>query len=313
MCIAVAGVATPSGAQDTPAPQEPPPAASAAPAPRPIAAALDVVPGATCFEEGVLETEVQSWLGRDRLGPDVEVHVTGDAQDPHVVAFRIVRGGKTRERRFDHLPSGCEEATAVVALAIALAIDANAVPGWAAPPVDADGEGARPVRMFAAQVAGGYEVLPAASVGLVAGIEYGLASWFGLRLDLLTQGSWSNAIDGVSGVFDTFVGAAVPQVCAGGPVSADARLDLCSGAAVGFIHVQGRGYAVSQSATGSWIVATGGVRLLFDAGIPWALDLDGVFPVHTPAVRAEDAVGRDQPRAPNPAGALLSVGPAFTF
>ena len=286
------------------------------PAARSVAAALDVAAGATCFEEGPLGTEVETWLGRDRLGADVQVHVIGDAHDAHAVVFRIVRQGKTRERRFDHLPANCEDATAVVALAIALAIDANAVPGLVAPREGGDeggGEAVPPERVLAAQIATGYEVLPGGSLGLSAGVEYGLAGWFSLRADLLAQVSWSNSIEGVSGVFDAVVGAAAPQICAGGPVSPHFRLELCSGAAIGLVHVQGRGYAVLRSATRSWVVASGGIRLLFDAGILWAVDVGGVFPLHAPAIRAQDAQGTDQFRAPSAAGALLSIGPAFNF
>jgi hypothetical protein len=279
-----------------------------------LAAALEVAPGATCLTQSALEGEVQTWLGRDRLGSDLRVHVVGDAHDPRSVFFRIVRGRVARERRFAHLPPGCAEATAVVALAIALAIDVGAVPGLVAPSEgEGTGEGPRPVRVAAVQLAGGYQVLSAGSIGLAAGVELGVTGWLALRADLLGQGAWSNGVEGVPGVFDTVVGAAVPQVCAGGAVSPRVRLELCSGAGFGVIHVQGRGYTVSRGSTGSWIVATGGVRLLFEAGIDWALDVDGVFPIHTPAILADDAKGQDQLRAPNAAGALLSLGPAFTF
>jgi hypothetical protein len=284
----------------------------AEPPDKPLSAVLEVEPGATCLTEPSLESEVQAWLHRDRLGPELRVRVVGDAHDPRSVFFRIEHGKVARERRFANLPSGCEDATAVVSLAIALAIDADAVPGLVVPRDDDDG-GARPLRLAALEFAAGYQVLSAGSLGLALGAEVGLTGWLSLRGDLLTQGAWSNSVEGVSGVFDTIVGAAVPQVCAGGAVAPQLRLDLCSGAGFGIIHVQGRGYAVSRASTGSWIVATGGIRLLFDAGIPWALDVDGVFPLHTPAILADDAKGGGQVRQPNAAGALLSFGPAFTF
>jgi hypothetical protein len=300
------------GGAATGAPNRPPSSPAVAPSSQPLSSVLEVEPGATCLAEQPLEAEVQTWLRRDRLGPELRVRVIGDAHDPRSVFFRIERGKVKRERRFANLPPGCDEATAVVALAIALAIDADAVPGLITPG-DGDDEAARPIRVAAAQLAAGYQVLSAGSVGLTLGAEVGLTGWFSLRADVLGQGAWSNSIDGVPGVFDTVVAAAVPQVCAGGSVAPRVHLDLCSGAGFGMIHVQGRGYAVSHGSTGSWVVATGGVRLLLEAGLRWAVDVDGVFPLHTPAILAEDTQGSGRLRQPNPAGALLSVGPAFTF
>ena len=57
----------------------------------------------------------------------------------------------------------------------------------------------------------------------------------------------------------------------------------------------------------------GGARVLFEAGISWALDVGGVFPLHVPAFQAQNGAGESVYRSPSAAGALLSVGPAFTF
>jgi hypothetical protein len=314
---AAAQAPPPGTAASTPAPPVPSTEARPPqPVDQPITTALDVVAGATCLEEGPLETEVQTWLGHDRLSADLHVHVTGDERDARSVVFRIVRQGKTRERRFNHLPPDCEDATAVVALAIALSIDATVVPELARAQAGDDANAspsAPPERVFAAQVAAGYEVLPGASLGAAVGIEYGLFGWLSVRADALGQFSWSNSIQGATGVFDAVALAVAPQVCAGGPVAPRVRFELCSGAAAGLVHVQGRGYAVSRSATGSWIVASGGARVLFEAGISWALDVGGVFPLHVPAFQAQNGAGESVYRSPSAAGALLSVGPAFTF
>jgi hypothetical protein len=276
---------------------------------QPLTAALDLDPGATCLEQNRLEAEVQAWLGRDRLRSDIHVYIQGDEHDPRAVEFRIFREGNARERRFDGLPAGCEDATAVVGLAIALAIDANVMAAIVAPSAEAS----EPRGLFSAQVAGGFDVLPGVSLGATVGVEYRAVDWLSVRLDLLTQFSWGNVIDNASGEFDVGLGAASPQLCAGGLVAAGARFELCSGPAVGLLHAVGHGYTVSQSSTGPWVVATGGIRLRFVAGIAWAVDVDGVFPLHVPAFRAESAGGGPVYREPNPAGALLSIGPAFTF
>ena len=278
--------------------------------PQGLADAIELDPGATCLEENRLVAEVQTWLGRDRLRSDVHVRVQGDDHDPRAVAFRITRGVSTRERRFDGLPAGCEDATAVVGLAIALAIDANALTGFVAP---VNAEPSEPRGLFAVQASAGFDVLPSGSLGATAGVEYRVVDWLSVRLDLLTQFSWANTIDTVQGQYDVALAAAFPQICAGGNIAIGARFELCSGSAAGVLHAAGHGYTVSRSSTGSWLVASGGVRLRFVAGIPWALDVEGVFPIHVPAFRAESAAGTAAFREPNPAGALLSVGPAFTF
>jgi hypothetical protein len=280
---------------------------------QPLAAAIDVSPGATCLEQGRLQGEVQTWLGRARLRADLHVHVEGDESDPHAIAFRIVIAGQSRERRFDDLPAGCEDATAVVGLAIALAIDVNAVAGIVVPAAPAVPPSAPARRAFAVQAGVGFDVLPDLSLGLAAGLEYGLGAWMSLRLDLMTQFSWSNSIDGAKGVFDVLAAGALPQLCAGGNVTDSVRFELCSGVVAGFLHAQGRDFAVSNAATGPWIAAQGGVRLLFTAGIPWAMDIDGVFPIHAPAFRAQNSQGMDEYRNPSAAGALFSFGPAFPF
>jgi hypothetical protein len=278
---------------------------------QPLAQAIDVSSGATCLEEERLQAQVRTWLGHDRLRADLHVHVQGDDTDPRAVVFRIVLGGKPRERRFDGLPAGCEDATAVVGLAVALAIDANVVSTIVAPVVERPALPAR--KVLALQVSAGLEVVPGASLGLAAGFEYGLGSWISARLDLMAQVSRSNAIEGAAGVFDVVAGGPAPQLCAGGAVTGSFRFELCSGVVAGLLHAQGRGYTVSHAATGPWIMASGGARLLFTAGIPWAIDVDGVFPIYAPAFRAEVSPGSSLYRNPSAAGALLSVGPAFTF
>lgn len=277
---------------------------------QPLAQAIDVSPGATCLEEERLQAQVRTWLGHDRVRADLHVHVQGDDTDPRAVVFRIVLGGKPRERRFDGLPGDCDDATAVVALAMALAIDANVVSAIVAPVTERPASPAR--KVLALQASAGLEVVPGGSLGLAAGFEYGLGNWFSARLDLMTQVSWSNSIEGAAGVFDVVAGGPAPQLCAGGGVDSF-RFELCSGVVAGLLHAQGRGYTVSHGATGPWIMASGGVRLLFTAGIPWAVDLDGIFPIYAPAFRAEVGPGSSLYRNPSAAGALLSVGPAFTF
>jgi len=276
---------------------------------RPLDAAIDVSPGATCLDAGRLEAQVRTWLGRGNVPAEVHVHVRGDERDSRAVVFSIERHAKAYERRFDQLPEDCTEATAVVGLAVALAIDASALHGIVANPPEVAG----PKRiLLALQIGAGFQVMPEGSVGPAVGIEYGLLDWLSARLDAWTQFSWGNSIEGASGVFDTALAAAVPDLCAGGAVGDRLRLELCSGAGFGVLHAQGHGFVVSRSATGPWIVAQGGLRLMARLGIPWIVDIGAVLPLHVPSFRADTALGPAYSQ-PNPAGTLVMVGPAFPF
>jgi hypothetical protein len=276
---------------------------------RPLASAIDVTAGATCLDAPRLEAHVQTWLGRSTVPSDVEVHVRGDEHDARAVVFAIERRGKTYERRFDQLPEDCGEATAVVALAVALAVDAAALRNILPPA----GEESSPRRIvLGLQLGAGFQVMPAASVGPVVGLEVGLLDWLSARVDAFTQFSWGNSIEGISGTFDTALAAAVPELCAGGTAGDRVRVELCSGAGFGVLNAQGRGYAVSRSPTGSWIVAMGGLRIAAKIGIPWVVDVGAVLPLHVPAFRADTALGPSYLQ-PSPAGTLLMVGPALAF
>jgi hypothetical protein len=276
---------------------------------QPLRGALSLAPGATCLDPGRVEAQVEAWLGRDRIPADVRVDVHGSDRDPRAVEFRIWRGGKPHDRRFDRLPESCDDATAVLGLAIALAIDASVLAGaFAPPPVVAP-----PKRLVSIEVGTGIEVVPGTSVGASVGVEYGVTEWLSGRVEVGTQFSLDNPIQGTSGVFDAALVDGAPQICAGGEVTPSVRLELCSGAGFGVLHAQGHGFEPSRSATGFWMVAQGGLRLVATAGISWVLDVEGVFPLYVPAFRAENAQGVPLYRDLNPPGALLSAGPVFFF
>ncbi len=276
----------------------------------PLEQAVDVDPGATCFDPGRIVSSVQAWLARDHVSGDVRVHVRGDPQRPNAASFRIVRAGKTRERRFEALPVECEDATAVVGLAVAMAIDAERMKDIVGP---LPGASPRAPSAFTVQGVVGFEVLPGVAVGGAAGAELGIASWLSARLDVFELSSWGNAVAGARGVFDAYLGAASPQLCAGGDIGSGARFELCPGLPVGVVFARGRDFAASHASAGFWLEASVGARLTFVAGIPWKLDVVGVFPVRVPSFEAETAAGSDVYRNPSAAGALLSFGPSFNL
>lgn len=150
-------------------------------------------------------------------------------------------------------------------------------------------------------------------MGGVVGYEFAITGWLSGRLDVFEQSSWGNTVEGAAGFFDVYLAAASPQLCAGGDVDARVRFELCSGLPTGLAFARGRDFAISHTSSGFWLDASIGARLTFVAGIPWALDVDGIFPIRVPSFQAENATGASVYRNPNAAGALLSLGPSFNL
>jgi hypothetical protein len=276
---------------------------------RPLGGVIAFDAGATCMEQTRLEAQVVTWLGRDHVRSDIHLDVRGDPQDSRALTFSISRGGRTHVRKFDLLPENCDDATAVVALAIALAIDATVFAGVFAPLLKPP----PPERLVAIELEAAGEVLPGPSIGIALGVEYGLFDWLAARLDAGARFSWGNAIEGTAGVFDTALFVVTPELCTGGDVNARIRLEVCSGAGLGFLRAQGRRFAVNYTPAGPWVAAQGGLRLRFEMGLSWLFDVQGVFPVHVPQFSAQSGTGTTQYRPTSPTGALVSAGPALFF
>ena len=277
-----------------------------APPDRAVEDAIEVSRGATCLDGRQLAGHVRTWLGRSRVGANVRVFVRGDATSPTSVEFRIARDGLLRYRRFDALPGSCYEANAAVGLAIALAIDANAMRTFVEPAKPPPG-------LLNVGLGAGYEVLPGASLGGAAGLEYGLLDWLGARAELAAQYSWNDSIDHSTGRFDVLLVFASLGACTGGAPLPRLRVGFCGGFAGGVIHSEGHGYTVSRSASGIWLGALAGVRVVLRIGVPWVLDLDMLVPVDAPSFRVERPNVGDLFRYPATAGGLLNLGPGFEF
>jgi len=275
---------------------------------RTLTDAIGVVKGATCLDEQRLEAEVRTWLGRDRVAPNVRVLVRGDAANPSSVEFWISHGRETRSRRFDRLPAGCDDAHAALGLAIALAIDANVLRRF----VDLGPE-SRPIREVTFEIGGGHEVVPGYSLGGMVGVEHSIFDWLSARADVLASFSWNQSVAGTTGAFDALLVAATLRACVGGEPLGDVRVELCTGAGAGAIHSQGEHYTVSHGATGAWVGAASGLRLSFVLGIPWVVDLDMIVPIYAPAFRVDRGSNGSLYREPSPAGVLVDLGPALKF
>jgi hypothetical protein len=270
---------------------------------------IHVEPDVHCIEQKRLVAHVRMWLGSVLVPRATKVRVHGGARPAQALVFDVTRAGTTRQRTFDPPPHNCDEAHAVLGLAIALALDEEHTEQLI--------EHARPaaplVRRLSIQASAGYEVMPGASFGLQLGTELAASSWFSGRVDLFTQYAWRRVIAGSYGQFDALLAAVSGQACAGGQLDAEARLSLCLGPAVGALHAWGHGYAPNRAATSLWLGMRSGLRVEARLGVRWVLDLEAVFPLYAPSFSSRQASGAELKRNAGAAGILLSVGPAFTF
>lgn len=279
---------------------------------QPLAQAIELAPEAAagCLEERRLQGYVRLWLGRSRVPADVHVTVLPSPRLPKGVTIEIAQGDARRERTFDPLPDDCAEAHAALGLAIALALDADALTRFAESQA---GVKTRRKRLVSAELGAGYHALPGASVGARAGIEAEWLSWLSGRLDLFAHYSPNNSLGPSAGRYDAMALAASSQACMGGRATTALRLALCAGAGAGALHVQGRHYAASASDTGAWIFALSTLRAVLQLGIPWVIDLDLIAPLYMPSIHVERDLAPDRVRQPDVAGAMLSLGPGFQF
>jgi hypothetical protein len=278
-------------------------------APDPLSESIGLERGATCLEEARLEAQVRAFMGRDPFPRGVRIFVRGDATNPRAVAFKFVREGRIRERRFDPTPAPCEEAHAVVALAIALAVDADLLKRV----VDLAAPEPPPPNQLTLQGAAGYQVVPGVSLGGSLGVDHRWLEWLHGRTGVFAQHSFANHVEGSRGTFDATLVAADLGACTGGDALGGFRLSLCVGVAGGALNVRGSGFTVSRSATGLWVAAESGLRMAFGRTVPWILDVMLTSPLSVPAVRVEEAGAPDRYRAPDAIGLLVSLGPGLSF
>ena len=217
---------------------------------------------ATCLDAQTLVEDVQSWIGTDTVDSDVVVDVRGSPEQPRVVGFRLLRGGRvTAVRRFEPGPARCEQLHAVLGLAIAMASKASLMediaptvpPATPAPYVlpPTAPPGALPSWAIAANAVIGLAVLPDAAFGADARIERALTSTFGARLGLLAilaQGETFAA----PGHFDAWLLAPRLDLCAGLELPSRLHAHGCIGISVGGLHAQGYSYPETRSTFIRW-------------------------------------------------------------
>lgn len=340
-------------AEPDPSPAVPEPSVASVLAPEaepvePVAVsdALGLDAGATCLEHDRLSEQIVSWLERDELDPRLTVVVEGHATEVRTLRFTLRdRGRVIAERAFAPGPSSCDDLHAVVALAIALAVDATVLEsvGIASPPPAATPPPPEPEPTPApvpedlpplAEPAPTLDLSPrpkspwtlrAHAHGLLA---LAVPSALGGGAEVGVEASWRDRIDLQLG---GLAAASSPQPVEGGTLSVAlvaARADLCGGRSFGRVRprgcvgalagsalAQGRGFQIDGRITLPWLAlaAGGDVRVGLGRWLALAFGFDAVIGVVRPAfaVREGSQVRhvRELPRL----GGMLGMGVVVTL
>lgn len=314
-----------------------------------VADALALDPGATCLEHDRLVEQVVTWLERDELDPRLTVVVVGDPIEVRTLRFTLQdRGTPIAERTFVPGPSSCDDLHSVVALAIALAVDATVLesvgiaPAPPREPAPAPAPAPRPEPTPTPTIEPSPLpdlaprprpwVLRASLRGL---LTVGVPPTLGGGGQLGLEAGWRDLVDVQLGVLATSAGA--QPVDAGAQSSGEATLTvslvagradacvgprlrrvrprLCGGVLAGAALAEGRGFRDDYRATLPWLaVALGGdVRVGLSARTALSFGLDGLVSLVRPVfdVREDFEVRqlRDLPRF----GAAIGMGVVVTL
>lgn len=309
-----------------------------------VADALSLDPGATCLEHDRLVEQVVTWLERDELDPRLTVVVVGDPTEVRTLRFTLQdRGTPIAERAFAPGPSSCDDLHSVVALAIALAVDATVLEsvGIAPPPRPEPAPEPRPEPLPEPEPTAAMEPSPlpdlaprqrlwALRAQLRGLLTVGVPPTLGGGGQLGLEAGWRDLVDVQLGVLATSAGAQPvdagaqsagqanltvsliagrADVCVG-PQLRRVRPRLCGGALAGAALAEGRGFRDDYRTTLPWVaMALGGdVRVGLSARTALSFGLDGLVSVVRPAfdVREDFQVRqlRDLPRF----GAAIGMG-----
>jgi hypothetical protein len=228
---------------------------------RPIAEALEIRRGAACVNRDRLGVELAAWLGAETIDRDLTVLVIGNDRDPRDVSFELWRG-RTRLalRRFYPAPAGCGPLEAIVALAIAMALEVS-VRDRVATLVDDTRDDSTPSRSVGAFAELGLGLLPRPSAGVALRGEMG--SRLALRLDAFAHRSQNHRLRaGLAGVdVDAWLAGARLAACVPVELARALILRTCAGFGAGGLYLRGQGAAGVRSEWLPWVDVRAGAEL----------------------------------------------------
>lgn len=256
---------------------------------RPLADALTVSGSDPCLEPASLARVAAVWLDRESV--DTALRVVVDRGE--VGATIVILSEQTLEgsRTFRELPSDCADRRAVVALAIALGIDAALlervaparaveVPSTRVDHEEEDQEQPAPIDAVPPRPRG---PRLAAELAIEAGVAIGLLGDVAavgrgslalhvdeLRLDLAALGTSPDTQSLVGGRFEASLIAGAVDACLTHEL-APLELVGCVGVAAGVLQARGHGYAEDREVQLAWLAGLARIE-----GVSWIADLLGI-------------------------------------
>jgi hypothetical protein len=301
---------------------------------RSLAEALIVEPGATCLDHATLLADIESWRDSSTIDGRVAIRVRGTDNNPRALEFVVELGGElVVERRFDAAPSDCADLHAVVALAVAIALDGQLAhelgivesPGPTEQIQAGDGDLPRERKPKPTPDRKGPGLAVTAAAGMFAGVTPRLSAGGLLSFDIrprdhfdLRIGALATHLPG----FELDSGRVAVTLAAGrfdlcwGTKPAAVRARVCGGAAGGATVSRGRGFSTNYQQTTPWFAGLLGVDLAAHLIGPLSLELrvEGVFPVQRTRLDVRTEAGQLLASEVFPvAGVLVAVGPRFEF
>jgi hypothetical protein len=287
---------------------------------RPIAEALEVRRGATCVTRETLGVELAAWLGAETIAGDVSVLVIGSDSDPRDVSFELRRGGtRLARRRFFPAPAGCGPLRAIVALAIAMALEVSVRDDVLAL-VDDTHDDSAALKAVGANVAVfaelGLGLLPGSSAGVA--VRGAMRALVAVHLEAFAHRSQSRALRAGPARFDVdaWLAGARLQACLPVPLSRALLIQTCAGLGAAGLLVMGRGPASSRSEWLPWLDVGVGAELRIRLSKHWSIDAGGNLELPLGerrfGVRNSDGTLAASRSLPDVAGSLRA-GPAYHF
>jgi hypothetical protein len=298
--------------------------------------AVIIDPGLTCLDRATLLADLASWRDSPRVDLRVGIHVYGSTDDADTVTFEVrVRDEVVVERSFSPAPSKCADLHAVVALAIAIALDDTLAgelgivePHDPLAPVEQVTAGDGDLPKLAPRPSPSRRG-PALAVTVAAGVFAGLTprlsggglvsfdirprEHFDLRIGGLATHLPGFALD--TGEVAVTVAAGRLDLCWGTKPMA-VRLRVCGGAAAGATRSRATGFTHNFRRTTPWFAGLADIDVAVHLVGPLALELrvEGVFPLQRTRLDVRSESGQLLGSELFPvAGVLVAVGPRFEF
>jgi hypothetical protein len=285
---------------------------------RPLADALELRPGASCLSREALSSQIAAWLGKDTIDHDLSLLVAVHAHDARDVSFELRRGELLlASRRFAPAPAGCAQLEAILALAIAMAVEVSLRDEL----LVSLGGGPAPARLqtsVATLAELGLRLLPGTSTGGAVRVGLRVHRLVALRFEGWVHTSQNEALRGapVQLELDTWLAGVRAAACLLLPLTRALVVSTCGGLGAGSLRIAGEGNPGARAARLPWAALAAAAELSVALSEHWSLEAGASLEVPLGQRRyglrhADGTVATSEP-LPRVA-ATLRAGPAYYF